>query len=80
MPETKENKFGAAFHSHLDACAQCREHPFDLCHTGSVLLRSSVTEETVRVRSVHGCARCGRPTVDDYCSECVGPMGRGKFR
>jgi hypothetical protein len=48
MPETKENKFGAAFHAHLDACAQCREHPFDLCPTGSLLLRSSATEEVVR--------------------------------
>ncbi len=23
------------FHQHLDACKQCREHPFNLCRTGS---------------------------------------------
>jgi hypothetical protein len=27
------------FHAHLDECAQCREHPFDLCSAGAVLLR-----------------------------------------
>ena len=29
---------GAAFHAHLDACAQCREHPMDLCAVGAGLL------------------------------------------
>lgn len=28
----------AAFHEHLDACRQCREHPFDLCGPGTQLL------------------------------------------
>ena len=27
------------FHAHLDACAQCREHPFDLCKEGAGLLK-----------------------------------------
>ena len=27
-----------AFHAHLDACAQCREHPMDLCAVGAGLL------------------------------------------
>ncbi len=27
------------FHVHLDACEQCREHPFDLCADGAALLR-----------------------------------------
>jgi hypothetical protein len=26
------------FHAHLDLCAQCREHPFDLCEAGGRLL------------------------------------------
>ena len=59
MPETKENKFGAAFHAHLDACAQCREHPFDLCPTGSLLLRSSVTEDVVRLDRCLACHSSG---------------------
>lgn len=32
-----------AFHAHLDACQQCREHPFDLCSTGAVLLKAAAT-------------------------------------
>lgn len=30
---TKE--WADAFYAHLDACKQCREHPFDLCETGA---------------------------------------------
>lgn len=26
------------FHTHLDECAQCRDHPFDLCEVGASLL------------------------------------------
>jgi hypothetical protein len=26
------------FHEHLDACQQCREHPFALCPTGNAFL------------------------------------------
>lgn len=26
------------FHAHLDECEQCRNHPFDLCGLGAVLL------------------------------------------
>jgi hypothetical protein len=32
-----------AFHEHLDQCAQCRNHPFDLCDTGATLLRLAAT-------------------------------------
>jgi hypothetical protein len=28
----------AVFHAHLDACPQCREHAFALCHVGHGLL------------------------------------------
>jgi len=31
-----------AFHAHLDVCAGCRDHPFDLCATGARLLREAV--------------------------------------
>ena len=31
-----------AFHEHLDACAHCASHPFDLCKAGEALLRSAV--------------------------------------
>lgn len=29
------------FHAHLDACAQCRERPFDLCSVGAPLLKAA---------------------------------------
>lgn len=29
------------FHDHLDACEQCREHPFELCPEGSKKLREA---------------------------------------
>ena len=32
------------FHAHLDACEQCREHPFDLCATGSELIQVAARE------------------------------------
>jgi hypothetical protein len=31
-----------AFHAHLDACEQCRLHPFDLCAAGEMRLRAAV--------------------------------------
>ena len=34
-----------AFHSHLDVCVQCEEHPFQLCRLGDKLLRSIVPPE-----------------------------------
>lgn len=34
------------FHDHLDACRQCREHPFNLCATGARLLPLCVEPET----------------------------------
>ena len=30
------------FYDHLDSCWQCREHPFDLCPKGDILLRQAV--------------------------------------
>ena len=27
------------FHAHLDVCAWCEEHPFNLCHEGQRLLQ-----------------------------------------
>jgi hypothetical protein len=29
------------FHEHLDACAQCRVYPFQLCSTGAQLLEKA---------------------------------------
>lgn len=34
------------FHKHLDVCAQCREHPFQLCTVGARLLRAVATPES----------------------------------
>jgi hypothetical protein len=31
-------KADEAFHAHLDVCAQCENHPFELCGTGARLL------------------------------------------
>lgn len=30
------------FHAHLDACAQCREQPFNLCAVGQKLVREAL--------------------------------------
>jgi hypothetical protein len=35
-----------AFHAHLDACAWCREHPFDLCAKGKPLLKAAASADT----------------------------------
>lgn len=32
------------FHSHLDHCTQCRDHPTDLCPIGKVALSDAVGE------------------------------------
>jgi hypothetical protein len=45
---TEPNKFGDTFHAHLGVCEQCADHPFDLCPTGALLLRSSATEAMVK--------------------------------
>ncbi len=29
------------FHAHLDVCAQCRNHPFELCPAGAAILLGS---------------------------------------
>ena len=36
------------FHAHLDGCAQCSAHPFDLCPIGQVLLMSTALKEVPR--------------------------------
>lgn len=33
---------GDSFHAHLDACVQCRMHPFDLCPVGAALIVDAV--------------------------------------
>lgn len=33
-----------AFHRHLDCCAHCQRHPFDLCAVGQPLLVAAATE------------------------------------
>lgn len=30
------------YHAHLDACPQCRQHPFDQCLTGNTLIKAAV--------------------------------------
>jgi hypothetical protein len=45
------------FHVHLDRCAQCREHPFDLCPTGAETLRASALGETA-LPAQGACGRC----------------------
>lgn len=42
-----EAKHAAPFHAHLDACAQCREHPFDLCREGAAILTGTFAPEPV---------------------------------
>jgi hypothetical protein len=38
----KESAAAAAFYAHLDACEQCRHHPFDLCAAGALLIRLAI--------------------------------------
>ena len=33
----------AEFHAHLDICSQCRDHPFNLCSAGAILLKEAAT-------------------------------------
>lgn len=55
------------FHDHLDACEQCREHPFELCPVGEKkLLEACRVEGTIsgripRVPTFHICL----PTHDE---------------
>jgi len=30
------------FHAHLDVCKQCREHPFNLCVIGVLLIKATL--------------------------------------
>jgi hypothetical protein len=43
MSGTTVDKAIDKFHSHLDVCEQCRNHPFNLCPTGATLLRNAAT-------------------------------------
>ena len=36
------------FLKHLDECAQCKNHPFELCWLGALLLKYAATEEIGR--------------------------------
>ena len=37
-----DGEAAAAFHRHLDECAQCRNNPFDLCSAGHILIVSII--------------------------------------
>ena len=36
-----------AFHAHLDVCAQCADHPFQLCRVGAALLVATAQDPTI---------------------------------
>ena len=38
------------FHDHLDACTQCREHPFALCEIGAAFMKEEAKQILERVR------------------------------
>jgi len=38
-----------SFHEHLDHCKQCKEHPFGLCITGTVLLQMQIENDRKEV-------------------------------
>lgn len=40
MNQGERNTSIETFHRHLDACAQCRLHPFDLCPEGLRLVKA----------------------------------------
>ncbi len=43
------------FHAHLDICSQCRNHCFDLCPIGALLLKEAATgEQTPRTEYEQG--------------------------
>jgi hypothetical protein len=33
------------FHEHIDSCEQCRNHPFELCSAGLILLNAAAKGE-----------------------------------
>ena len=35
------------FYRHLDECRQCREHPFNLCGVGSLLMQLAIRNSPV---------------------------------
>ena len=37
----------ARFHAHLDKCAQCEQHPFDLCAEGVKLIEAAATDNSI---------------------------------
>jgi hypothetical protein len=56
------------FHTHLDVCEQCEQHPFNLCAIGHELL--------VAVGKAM-CPRCGH--VHQGEKECGEEMGANRF-
>ena len=57
------------FHRHLDVCLQCRDHPFNLCLAGSVLLQSAGQEA---MRDLEGLAKNLVEEVNSAEQEMVG--------
>lgn len=55
------------FHSHLDTCRQCSEHPFDLCPAGATLL-AAVPIEGATVTAACLCAEID--PADRPCLVC----------
>ena len=37
-PPANAKEWQEGYHAHLDKCAQCRNHPFNLCPVGAKLL------------------------------------------
>ncbi|HKY36487.1 MAG TPA: hypothetical protein VJN18_11145 [Polyangiaceae bacterium] len=76
----------SAFDQHLEECAQCREHPFDLCAAGAQLLERAVvaaphmTNALARALTKNSCPKCGAtlahidgPNAGDHvvmCPQC----------
>lgn len=40
------------FHAHLDVCAQCRNHCFDLCPVGAYLLKYAATRHGLTLQEL----------------------------
>ena len=60
LPALRENETGCSldvrtrqFHAHLDGCAQCSAHPFDLCPIGQVLLMATALKEVPRFEGLN---------------------------
>lgn len=76
MPEPK------IFHEHLDRCEQCRNHPFDLCQEGHLLLHAAALAPegtvVVKIETPGKCDLCGEeeelrpygPNGENVCFKC----------